>query len=213
MKKLRLFVCAVATLSVAFIVHSKVKKLSVYTVDGTKVYSELISNIDSVTIANLPENHSSGRYDMKELEKELGDALPIATCNAEDVLKFFKNSNEVKSVELNGRYEFYFEENGLNVFSESGDAFVMPYNSFSKMCFDVESSAVNHITADEINNLVVKYNESTKTLDIISDKPVLRVMVYNMQGVLMCDLSPKATDVSFNIGHLHSGIYVVGAVL
>lgn len=136
----------------------------------------------------------------------------FADCSAYDILKFVKNLDEVKSIPLNGRCEFYFHDYEIYVVPDDGDAFYMEYNNFSRMEFTKSLDAIVDIPQTEDGDISIIYLTENNQLKVASKDNILNVAIYNMLGMPVYQSSPNQQELTIEIGEYLSGIYIVSVM-
>jgi hypothetical protein len=138
----------------------------------------------------------------------------VFTCTAADVLKLFKDANEVKSTPVRDSLIFYFGGDRLYVYEDDDNLlFEMPYESFSRMVFDLGLDGITDIkaAAADIN---VCYDPLMEEIRVKTEKSIKEVRVYNMQGMCMRNAThmDAESEVIVNMSGLSSGIYIVAVM-
>lgn len=138
----------------------------------------------------------------------------VFTCAAADVLKLFKDAKEVKSTPVGDSLIFYFGGDRLYVYEDDDNLlFEMPYESFSRMVFDLGLDGITDIKAAAAD-IDVCYDPLMEEIRVKTEKSINEVRVYNMQGMCVRNTTHVSaeSEVIVNMSGLSSGIYIVAVM-
>lgn len=135
--------------------------------------------------------------------------IAVFSCSASDILTFVKGTNAVKTITLNDRYEFYFNNSEIIVVPDNGNEFTLSYNSFTRMEISQSLDAIENVIADDEGSVFIAFDATQSLLKINSTCAIQEVNVYNLLGMCVLHQMANQNEVVITASGLSAGIYIV----
>ncbi len=131
-----------------------------------------------------------------------------ADAKTEINLLIHTNNSTEQSIPLKSIHQFTFSENALIIKFKAENPMSILYNDLAYLAFEEEFTAIEELPAD--NELLATYRPADQSVVVKATAPILSVRVYNMQGSLVLQATPQATEAVLPLD-APEGIYVVVA--
>ncbi len=139
----------------------------------------------------------------------LGCTLPAqALAQEADCLNVHVvGGTEVYSIPLDDIHKIIFDDNQATVWYNEGETQALTYGDLWKITFGDQSVAIDEV--ESTSELQIVYRSGDNQLEVVAASPIESLAVYNLQGHLMLQLSPRTEIVSLTLADLPAGIYIV----
>ncbi len=120
-------------------------------------------------------------------------------------------TTSVQSLSLDDIDKFTFSSSAMDVKLKDKTNVSVLYNNLWKLTFGEKEQigAVETLKNDLDSLLSIRYQSTNKTIVVESSSPIESIGVYNLQGVLKYQASPRVETLSLPIDDYPSGIYII----
>ncbi len=120
-------------------------------------------------------------------------------------------TTSVQSLSLDDIDKFTFSGSAMGVNLKDKTTVSVLYNNLWKLTFGEKEQigAVETLKNDLDSSLSIRYQSTDKTIAVESSSPIESIGVYNLQGVLKYQTSPRVETLSLPINDYPSGIYII----
>lgn len=125
------------------------------------------------------------------------------------------SGGETKSYSISDIRKITFGKQSVNNLEvhlkNTGTVDKFPYSALERGVFEVESSGIEDILADN-EDLSIFYNAASQEVAISSSGEISSVIVCNLNGVVVKKLSPMSTSATISLAEQSDGLYIIKAV-
>jgi hypothetical protein len=139
----------------------------------------------------------------------LGAVLPLG-AQAPDKLYMYAPNGSEQSFALN-RLKMTFGSQQLYLHPWGGSPLELSYSKVASITFARRGETGIAPVADG-GEISIRFNPAAGDVTVESNAAIETVRLFNLQGVLLHNLTPRSTSASFSLSTFPAGVYIVQAV-